>query len=161
MKSLTQFILENTAEPVQREIDTNVKDGVGVTDLINGFVILKPEFLDHTEDFCNMLKNNGWNIIQKQQKKLTKDEAKELYKMHKDKPFYKDLCDYMASDDCLCCSCHKDCKDPIADMKKIKHKVRDAWGKDEMRNGMHSSDSLYNINREANLVFLNCGMRGD
>lgn len=32
---------------------------------LNGFVILKPEFLDHEEDFYKLLKNNGWDIIQK------------------------------------------------------------------------------------------------
>ena len=118
---------------------------------LNGFVILKPEFLDHTEDFLTLLKNNGWDVVQKEQKKLPIETAKELYIMHKDKDFYDDLCKYMSSDECLCCSCHKSCDDPIDDMKKIKDKVRKVWGKDEMKNGMHSSDSLENVNRESKL----------
>lgn len=121
--------------------------------LLNGFVILKPEFMDHEEDFLTLLKNNDWKIIQKVKKTLTNDEAKELYKMHKDKEFYNDLCKYMSSGECLCCLCHKDCKDPIDDMNKLKDKVRKTWGKDEMKNGMHSSDSLENVNRESKLIF--------
>ena len=120
---------------------------------INGFVILKPEFLDHEEDFIKLLKNNGWDIIQKQRRTLSNDEASELYKMHKDKDFYKDLCKYMSSGDCLCCLCHKDCKDPIKDMDALKDKVRKTWGKDDMKNAMHSSDSLDNVNRESKLIF--------
>jgi nucleoside diphosphate kinase len=49
--------------------------------------------------------------------------------------------------------CYKDCKDPIKDMKSIKDKVRKIWGKDDMRNAMHSSDSIDNVNREYKLVF--------
>ena len=120
---------------------------------INGFVILKPEFLDHEEDFLTLLKNNGWDVIQKSKRTLSNDEAKELYKMHKDKDFYNDLCKYMSSSDCLCCLCHKDCKDPIKDMDSLKDKVRKSWGKDDMKNGMHSSDSLENVNRESKLIF--------
>ena len=69
--------------------------------------------------------------------------------------YYKDLCKYITSDKCLCALCHKDCDDPIEDMKTLKDKVRKAWGKDEMKNAMHSSDSLENVKREKNLVFNN------
>lgn len=135
MKSLTQFILESK----------NLE--------LNGFCILKPEFLDHEEDFLALLKNNNWDVIQKKKLLLTKEQSSNLYSPHKDKDFYKDLCDYMSSGECLCCSCHKDCEDPIEDMKKLKDKVRKNWGKDEMKNGMHSSDSLENVNRESKIVF--------
>lgn len=135
MKTLTQFIYESS----------NLE--------LNGFCILKPEFLEHTDDFLALLKNNGWNIVQKKKLLLTKEQSENLYSPHKDKDFYKDLCKYMSSGECLCCSCHKDCEDPIEDMKKLKDKVRKNWGKDEMKNGMHSSDSLENVNRESKIIF--------
>lgn len=134
MKTLIQFIKEQSAE-------------------LNAFVILKPEFLKYEQQWLDMLTNNDWQIIQKKKLKLTHEQAEELYKMHKDKDFYKDLCDYMSSDDCICCACHKDCKDPIEEMKKLKDKARDAWGKSEMKNAMHSSDSLKNVERESKIVF--------
>lgn len=134
MKTLIQYIKESNIE-------------------LNGFCILKPEFLDHTDDFLALLNNNDWKIIQKKKLLLTKDQAKDLYRPHKDKDFYKDLCDYMSSGECLCCSCYKDCDNPIEDMKKLKDKVRKNWGKDEMKNGMHSSDSLENVNRESKICF--------
>ena len=133
MKSLTQFILESK----------NLE--------LNGFCILKPEFLDHEEDFLALLKNNNWDVIQKKKLLLTKEQSSNLYSPHKDKDFYKDLCDYMSSGECLCCSCHKDCENPIENMKKLKDKVRENWGKDEMKNGMHSSDSIENVIRESKI----------
>ena len=120
---------------------------------INSFVILKPEFLSHEDDFLSMLKNNGWQIVQKQTLQLTHEQAQELYKMHKDKKFYKDLCKYMSSDKCMCCTCHKSTDKPIEEMNKIKDKIRNAWGKSEMKNAMHSSDSIENVNRERKIIF--------
>ena len=139
MKTLKNFLLES--------IFTENVTG------INGFCILKPGFTDHDNDLCNMLKNNNWGIVQKTKMKLSHNLASKLYQCHKDKDFYKDLCNYMSSDDCVCYSCYKDCNDPIADMKSIKDKVRKAWGIDDMKNAMHSSDSLENVNRESKLIF--------
>ena len=136
MKTLVQYIIEALGE-------------------VNGFCILKPEFLDHEEDFCTMLTNNGWKIVQKQVRTLTPEEAKELYICHKDKDFYEDLCIYMASGESISYMMYKDCKDPIKDLESIKNKVRKQWGKDEMKNAMHSSDSLENVEREYKLILQN------
>lgn len=136
MKPLFEYLLENLEQ-----------------DQINGFCILKPGFLDHEEDWLNMLQNNGWNIIQKVKRTLSEDEAKELYKMHKGKDFYDKLCRYMSSGDSICCMCYKECNDPIKEMDNIKDIVRKAWGIDDMKNAMHSSDSLENVKREYKLIF--------
>lgn len=135
MISLTQYIKES-------------KD-----DYLNSFVILKPDFLDHTNEWLKILQDNEWDILDKQTLKLSHKQAEELYSMHKGKDFYNDLCDYMCSDECCCCKCYKECNDPIEEMDKIKEQIRKKWGKDEMRNAMHSSDSLQNAAREAKIVF--------
>lgn len=134
MKSLIEYIKESINE-------------------INGFCILKPEFLEYADDWIKMLQNNGWQIVQKKQIKMPKELASDLYSCHKDKDFYNDLVQYMSSGDCLCCQCHKDCEDPIDEMNKLKDKCRKAWGKDEMKNAMHSSDSLENVDRERKIIF--------
>lgn len=128
----------------------------------NGFCILKPGFVDEYEkQFCDLLTKAGWNIINKKRTVLTPDQASTLYINLEEKPFYTDLCDYMSSDDCLCVSCYKDinkCKDndPICDMKELKDTVRSQWSKDEMKNAMHSSDSLDNVVRETTICFNEC-----
>lgn len=136
MKSLHQYILEALGE-------------------VNGFCILKPEFLEYEFDFDNLLKNNNWQVVQKVRRTLSLEEAHELYICHKDKDFYEDLCLYMASGESISYMMYKDCKDPIKDLEAIKNKVRKQWGKDEMKNAMHSSDSIENVEREYKLILQN------
>lgn len=133
MKSIIEYIKEALSE-------------------INGFCILKPEFLEYEYDFDNLLKNNNWQIVQKIKKTISLEEAKELYISKKDEKYYDELCIYMSSGDSISYALTKDCKDPIKDLEKVKNKVRKQWGKDEMKNAMHSSDSIENVNREYKLI---------
>lgn len=120
---------------------------------VNGFAILKPGFLDLQKDFENELEDNGWKISDLTKIKMNLDDAKNLYKSHENEDFYDDLCKYMSSDKCIAYELYKDCEDPIKDLKKLKDKVRDKWGKDDMKNCMHSSDSLENVKRESDICF--------
>ena len=135
MKSLTNYICEAMHKK------------------FNGFAILKPEFLDIQDDFEDMLEYNGWKISDLTKIKMSLDDAKNLYKSHEKEDFYDDLCKYMSSDKCIAYELYKDCEDPIKDLKKLKDKVRDKWGKDDMKNCMHSSDSKENVEREADICF--------
>ena len=135
MKSLTNYI----CEAMQKKF--------------NGFAILKPEFLDIQDDFEDMLEDNGWKISDLTKIKMSLDDAKNLYKSHEKEDFYDDLCKYMSSGKCIAYELYKDCEDPIKDLKKLKDKVRDKWGKDDMKNCMHSSDSKENVKREADICF--------
>lgn len=119
----------------------------------NSFVILKPEFLSHKNEWIEMLQNNEWDILDQKQLTLSKDQSAELYCMHKGKDFYDDLCKYMSSGECLCCKCYKECSNPIEEMDKLKDQIRNKWGKDDMKNAMHSSDSLQNVKRESKIIF--------
>ena len=103
----------------------------------------------------NPAKNNNWQIVQKVRRTLSIEEAKELYISKKDENYYDDLCTYMASGDSISYMIYKDCKDPIKDLETIKNKVRKQWGKDDMKNAMHSSDSLQNVEREYKLILQN------
>lgn len=133
MKSLIQYIKEALGE-------------------VNGFCILKPEFLEHEFEFDELLKNNNWQIVQKTKKTLSLPEAQELYISKAKEDYYEDLCIYMASDECIAYMLYKDCEDPIKDLEKLKDKVRKTWGKDNMKNAMHSSDSKENVEREYKLI---------
>ena len=42
---------------------TSVIEELARTPEMNGFVILKPGFLGHEEEFLTLLKNNKWNVI--------------------------------------------------------------------------------------------------
>ena len=119
----------------------------------NAFCMLKPGFLEYESEFEKILKENGWKIVDKVKKKLTDDEAKELYISHKDENYYEDLWKYTASDDIIAYRCYKDCDDPIKDMDELKDEIREKWGKSQMKNAMHSSDSEKNVERESKILF--------
>lgn len=119
----------------------------------NGFCMLKPGFNQYKDEFEKLLKLNGWTIINHCTKRFTRPEIEDFYIMHKDQGFYHKLCDYMITEDCECYSCYKNCKDPYKDMGDFKKKIRDEWGEDEMRNGMHSSDNKENMLKECNIAF--------
>ena len=38
-------------------------------------------------------------------------------------------------------------------MDKLKDQIRNKWSKDDMKNVMHSSDSLQNVKRESKIIF--------
>lgn len=136
MKSLKEFLYEE---------NVNIKP--------NMFCIIKPGFLNHKDEFESELTNGGYQILKKKCKTLPLETCKELYKMHSKKDFYNDLCNYMNSDKCIAYSLYKDCDDIIKTTNELKDKLRKKYGKDDMRNFMHSSDSVKNVNRETNIVF--------
>ena len=119
----------------------------------NAFCMLKPGFNQYKDEFERLLKLNGWKIIKHCTKQFTRPEIEDFYIMHKDQGFYHKLCDYMITEACECYLCYKRCKDPYKEMGDFKKKIRDEWGEDEMRNGMHSSDNKENMLKESNIAF--------
>lgn len=146
MKHLITYIKEELATPMNTT-------GMGDVDMANGFCVLKPGFISHDKDFKKRLQDKGWNVLKDVKLQLNDQQSHDLYIPHKDKPFYNDLCKYMTSDYSHAYLCYKDCKDPIKDMDSLKDEIRKEWGKDEMKNAMHSSDSLDNVKRESDIYF--------
>lgn len=155
MKRFSNLINNNINE--HKKSDTN-KDINSTKIKPNGFCILKPGFVKYQKPFIDILKENDWNILNKKKRILTPDQASTLYVNLSEEPFYVDLCNYMSSDNCICFSVYKNpelCKDsdPICDMKNLKDSVRKTWGESDMKNAMHSSDSIDNVSRETLICF--------
>ena len=121
----------------------------------NCFCMLKPGFVKYKDEFEKLLRAHSWKICKTCTKLFTRPEIEEFYICHKDKGFYNKLCDYMITEACQCYAVYKHIKNPVKDMESFKEKIRQEWGEDEMRNGMHSSDSDDNVKREIELAF-NC-----
>lgn len=120
------------------------------------FVIIKPGFLPLCSKILQIFEENGWNISMLRTKQLLLSEAQKLYAIHKDKDFYKDLCKYMSSGPTMAFIFEKD--SPMDDkvfeeVGKIKDIIRKKWGESDMRNVIHSSDSLEHMNQEASIYF--------
>ena len=74
--------------------------------------------------------------------------------MHSEESFYNDLCKYMSSDISVgYCLNYTGKEDPIKMTNKLKDEIREQFGKDEMKNAIHSSDSEANVVREATIYF--------
>ena len=138
MKHFKNFILEHIKTP----------------DTTKAFTIIKPGFLDYEDEIYDYIKDHGFEMYDHTDSmKMSDGQIKELYKMHKDKDFYDDLCNYMKDNIKAAIWGYNGDKDPIEEMSNIKDHFRDKYGKNDMKNVMHSSDSLSNVKREANIIF--------
>ena len=118
------------------------------------FVVIKPGFLDKSQDIINIYNEEGWQLVTTTVKQLLLEEAKKLYKVHKKEDFYKDLCDYMASGLTRAMIFSKaTTDDEFKDATRIKDIVREKYGESDMRNAVHSSDSLEHMKEEAGVYF--------
>lgn len=121
-------------------------------------VIVKPMFLEHTADILEEVRKAGFEVLKLKTKRLTLTEARRLYKVHKDKEFYKSLCEYMASGPSVGATVapkdrewsEKKAVKVLGDLKDI---IRDEWGESERLNVMHSSDSYSAAEQEAKQYF--------
>lgn len=179
MKTLSDYITELTAakEAALREAeeekeekgpegseDSEEKDSDGDSDEdsddekaddavdMNGFMVLKPEFLDKESDLRNRLKEEGWEIVGEQEKKLSEKEAKAFYDSKKDEPYFDDLVEYMSSGKSKCFMLWKeDSSDPVGELKTLKEKLRQEWSEDDMKNVVHSSDNFDAMEKELSI----------
>lgn len=122
----------------------------------NIFVIVKPGFLKYTQDIIKEFEKNGWNVEKIKTKRLLMSEAKKLYEPHKKEDFFDDLCKYMSSDLTTAILFLKDIpmsKKVFTETGKIKDSIRKKYGESEMRNVLHSSDSLERLQVERGIYF--------
>ena len=61
--------------------------------------IIKPDAVERNLDneIKEIFKKNGFKIVQEKKIQIEKSEAEKFYKVHETKPFYTDLCAYLAS----------------------------------------------------------------
>lgn len=143
MKNLRNFITEYLCTP------KNAK----------AFIIIKPGFLEYKDEIFKYCADKGFIMHDHTNPmKLTNKQITDLYGCHSKEDWYDDLCKYMASGEVIAAEYVFDYdKHPgtntIDLMKQIKHHFRDKYGKDDMKNCMHSSDSLENVQREGKIIF--------
>ena len=135
-------------------------DGYGYTSAMlpqyDGFIIIKPGFLKYTDNIIRDLHRLDFIVIEAMEKTLTREEAETIYSVHKGKPFYEKLIDYMTSSPCIgmiLLSPFSDRESTIETLKQLKERYRKRYGIDKTRNVMHSSDSYQNVIYEAEAFF--------
>ncbi len=123
------------------------------------FIIIKPGFLRLSQCILERFANSGWKIKQSKAKRLLLSEAKQLYKIHKKEDWYKPLCEYMASDTVEAFILYNDMmplsQEAIDNAGEIKEAIRKEYAESDMRNVLHSSDSVEHMMEEKKIFFNN------
>jgi len=127
------------------------------------FTIIKPDaFKDgHTGAILDQITKAGFEIKAMKLKQLSKEEASAFYAVHKERPFFNDLVNYMISGPVVPAILSKE--DAVASFRTLigatnpenaeAGTIRKNFGKSIESNAIHGSDSDENAIIEANFFF--------
>ncbi len=127
------------------------------------FTMIKPDAVGagNTGAITKMIEAAGFKIISMKKTSLTKDLAGKFYEIHKARPFYTDLCNYMSSGSIVPMILEKE--NAVEDFRKLigatdpskaaPGTVRALFAKSIDANAIHGSDSDANADLEGNFFF--------
>lgn len=125
--------------------------------------ILKPDCIinNHTGKVIDHLLNAGFKIVAMKMTTLTAETAGAFYEVHKERPFYGELVDYMMETRVIPMVLEK--TDAVASLRKTigatdpadaeDGTIRKLYAESKSRNTIHASDSDENAAREISFFF--------
>ena len=109
----------------------------------------------------SIIEDNNLRIIAQKRIKLSIEQAKKFYEIHKEKPFYNDLVVYMTTEPVIVQVLEG--KDAVNNYRRImgdtnpdkaaNGTIRKKFAISIQENSVHGSDSEYNANKEINFFF--------
>ncbi|WP_250632473.1 nucleoside-diphosphate kinase [Rhodoflexus caldus] len=127
------------------------------------FTMIKPDAYQagNSGAIIKMIEEAGFRIVAAKLTRLTPERAGEFYAVHKERPFYKDLCSYMSSGPIIAMILEKD--NAVADFRKLigatnpanaePGTIRKLFAKSIEANAIHGSDSDENAAIEGAFFF--------
>ena len=127
--------------------------------------IIKPDAIDlkFQGKILDFLEDKGFKIIAQKKIKLTKSQAEAFYEVHKDKPFFNELVEFMISGEISVQVLESE--DAISYYRKVmgntdpnkadEGTIRKLYGTNIQCNAVHGSDSEENANNEISFFFSN------
>jgi nucleoside-diphosphate kinase len=127
------------------------------------FTMIKPDAVEANNigPILAMINKAGFRIIAMKYMRLTQDQAGKFYEVHKERPFYGELTEYMSSGPIVAAVLMKD--NAVADYRKLigatdpskadEGTIRKLFAKSIAANAVHGSDSDENAAIEANFFF--------
>ncbi|OJW67248.1 MAG: nucleoside-diphosphate kinase [Candidatus Amoebophilus sp. 36-38] len=127
------------------------------------FSMVKPEIIKagNLGEIITQIEQNGFRIKALKLTQLSIEDAKKFYAIHQARPFYQDLCAYMASGPIVAMVLEKD--DAVASFRKLigatnpvealPGTIRKRFGKSIEENAIHGSDADSNASIEAKFFF--------
>lgn len=127
------------------------------------FAIIKPDAIQagNSGKIISMIEDAGFDILRMQKGQLSADLAELFYDEHKEKPFFKELVDFISSGPIVILALQKD--NAVADWRKLmgatnpaeadEGTVRKQFASSIGQNAVHGSDSSESAQRELALFF--------
>ena len=127
------------------------------------FTMVKPEAVEagSTGAILNKIEKAGFRIVAMKKVLLSKERAGEFYAVHKERPFYAELVDYMSSGPIIAALLEKD--NAVLDFRTLigatdpseaaEGTIRAEFAESKAKNAVHGSDSDENANIEADFHF--------
>ena len=125
--------------------------------------MIKPDAVrdGHSGSIIKMIEAAGFRIVALKKTLLTPERAGEFYAVHKERPFYHDLCKYMSSGAIVPMILEKE--NAVADFRTLigatnpanaeEGTIRKLYAKSIEANAIHGSDSDENAEIEGNFFF--------
>lgn len=127
------------------------------------FSIIKPDATKRniTGAVNKIIEDNGLRIIAQKRIKLSVNQAKEFYKIHSEKPFYKDLIEYMTSEPVVvqviegenAVKKYREVMGATNPQEAIEGTIRKEHALNIQENSVHGSDSDMNAEKEISFFF--------
>ena len=127
------------------------------------FTMIKPDAVESNNigNITQMISDAGFTIKAMKLTQLTKDQAKEFYEVHKERPFYGELVEYMTSGPIVAAVLEKN--NAVADFRTLigstdpaeaeDGTIRKKYAESKGRNAVHGSDSDENAKIESDFHF--------
>ncbi|MBI5663257.1 MULTISPECIES: nucleoside-diphosphate kinase [Ignavibacterium] len=125
--------------------------------------IIKPDAVSdgYIGEIISMITKAGFKIKAMKMVHLTVNQAKSFYEVHKERPFYNDLVEYMTSGPCVPIALEKE--NAVEDYRKLigatdpaqaeEGTVRKLYARNKQFNAVHGSDSDENAEKEVAFFF--------
>ena len=127
------------------------------------FTMIKPDAMKngHAGGILDKIIKGGFRVVALKQTRLTKEKAGEFYAVHKERPFYGELVQFMSSGVIIAAILEKD--NAVADFRKLigatdpskadEGTIRKQFATSVGENAVHGSDSDENAQIEGSFFF--------
>ena len=129
------------------------------------YSMIKPEIVAAGDqkigEILAIVQKAGFRILRLELKQLDRATVELFYDVHKERPFYGDLCDYICSGPVVAMQLERE--NAVAALRELVGAtnpddaacgtVRDLYGTSLSENAVHGSDSVENGQREIGIIF--------
>lgn len=127
------------------------------------FTMIKPEAVEkgHTGAILAKIESGGFRIVALKKTKLSPERAGVFYEIHRERPFYGELVEYMSSGPIIAALLEKE--NAVSDFRELigstdpseaaPGTIRKEFAESKAKNAVHGSDSDENAKTEADFFF--------